>query len=142
MVGMYSGFIGGFGPVEVGIFVLIVALAGGYWVYRNSRRRDDPIEWYWIIGIVALFLFGIIPGLIGIYLYLRTRQAYEPHESSSTAPAATGDWLLGGVILFGTLFGGSVLGTVFTEYGQSGLLGFGVGAVVIFLTFSYLFYGR
>lgn len=140
---MFPGIIGGLGPLEVGLFLLIVALAGGYWVYRYSRRRDDPIEWYWIIGIVALFLFGIIPGLIGIYLYIKTKQQYEAVDSvAPTSQATAGNWSLGVLILLGTLLGGSVLGTIFVEFDLTGIIGFVVGALVIFLTFSYLFYGR
>lgn len=140
---MVSLLIGGLGPVEIGLFLILVAILGGYWVYRQSSQRSDPVEWYWIIGIAVLFLFGIIPGLVGIYLYLNTKRRYDTgDETTSTTTRPSSNWSIGVLILLGTLFSGSVVGTVFDELNFNGILGFAIGAVAVFLAFSYLFYGR
>lgn len=58
------------------VFVLIyipILFLIGRWVYRDAKARNSNWAWQWAIGIVVLFLAGLIPGLLGIIIYLLVR---------------------------------------------------------------------
>lgn len=140
---MIIGFMGGFGPVEIGLVLLFFSLLGAFWLYWYIQRQGEPIDWYWIIGIAILFLFGIIPGLVGIYLFIRTRKKYrDVSDSPPPAESPADDWQIGIFIFIATLFGGSLVATGFAEIDAPSIGGFVLGSVVVFLTLSYFFYGR
>lgn len=64
------------GAPELLITLLIIAVLAafvGRWVYRDARARGSDWAWQWAVGIVFLFLFGLVPGLLGIIIYLLVR---------------------------------------------------------------------
>lgn len=64
------------GAVELGIIILVVLLLAafaGRWVYRDAKQRGSDLAWQWAVGITILFLFGLVPGLLGIIIYLLIR---------------------------------------------------------------------
>lgn len=64
------------GAAELLIILIIVAiLAGivGRWVYRDARSRGSEWAWQWAVGIVILFLFGLVPGVLGLIIYILVR---------------------------------------------------------------------
>ena len=75
------------GAVELGILLLVILLLAGIvgrWVYRDARARDSDWAWQWAVGIVLLFLFGLVPGLLGIVIYLLVRgDRTEPTDDSA-----------------------------------------------------------
>lgn len=64
------------GAVELGVVLLIGLLLAafvGRWVYRDAKQRGSDWAWQWAVGIVILFLFGLVPGLLGVVIYLLVR---------------------------------------------------------------------
>lgn len=64
------------GGAELGILLLIVLLLAafvGRWIYHDAKRRGSDWAWQWAVGIVILFLVGLVPGLLGIIIYLLVR---------------------------------------------------------------------
>jgi hypothetical protein len=64
------------GVIEVVLILfvtLLLAVVVGGWVYSDAKARESESPWAWAIGIGLLFLLGLIPGLIGITLYLLVR---------------------------------------------------------------------
>lgn len=64
------------GGAELLIILLLLLLAFGLvgrWIYRDAKRRDSDWAWQWGVGIALLFLFGLIPGLLGVIIYLLVR---------------------------------------------------------------------
>ena len=52
------------------LFILVVAFAlVGRWVYRDAKKQGNPYAWQWGVGVGALFVAGLIPGLLGLVLY-------------------------------------------------------------------------
>ena len=54
------------------------------------------------------------------------------------------EWQTGALVLFGSVFSGFVLGAVLGRWlsAAAGMVGFVAGAVLAFLAFSYVRYGR
>lgn len=64
------------GAAELGILLLVILLLAavvGRWVYNDAKRRGSDWAWQWAVGIVLLFLLGIVPGLFGVIVYLLVR---------------------------------------------------------------------
>lgn len=64
------------GGTELFIILIIVLLLGlvvGRWVYRDAKKRGSDWAWQWAVGIVFLFLLGLVPGLLGVIIYLLVR---------------------------------------------------------------------
>jgi|GEM_PF-1306947 len=68
-----------------GVPVWLVALAVvsavgavGYFLFVELRRDHDAGEYHftWGVGVVALFLLGFAPGLVGLGLYLTVERDY------------------------------------------------------------------
>lgn len=137
------GFIGGLGPVELTVILLVFAVVGT--AYLLVLMRDEPIEWHWVIGIALLFLMGVIPGLVGVWLYLSTQSDEDGTAGESSVISST---LLGIVLLVGSILVGSVVATVADELAGADAPGwvpigvFLLGAVGTFVVASYLLYGR
>lgn len=54
--------------------VLLVAFGlVGRWIYRDARGRGSDWAWQWGVGISLLFLAGLVPGLLGVIVYLLVR---------------------------------------------------------------------
>ena len=58
------------------ILVLAFALVGR-WVYRDAKSRGSDWAWQWGVGIGLLFLFGLVPGLLGLLIYVTVRDDVE-----------------------------------------------------------------
>jgi hypothetical protein len=60
------------GPVLliITIVLLIAIVLIGRWVYRDAKRQGSGYAWLWGIGVAVLFLAGLVPGLLGLVLYL------------------------------------------------------------------------
>jgi hypothetical protein len=64
------------GAPELLILLLVLVVAFGLvgrWVYRDARSRGSEWAWQWGVGIAVLFLAGLVPGLLGILIYLVVR---------------------------------------------------------------------
>lgn len=55
------------------LIVLLLTAVVGRWVYRDARARGSDWAWQWAVGIVLLFLIGLVPGLLGVIVYLLVR---------------------------------------------------------------------
>lgn len=56
-------------------FLLLFIIFGliGRWVYRDAKSRGSDWAWQWGVGIALLFLAGLVPGLLGILIYVSVR---------------------------------------------------------------------
>lgn len=54
------------------IFFIVFGLIGR-WVYNDAKSRGSQWAWQWGVGIALLFLAGLVPGLLGIIIYLLVR---------------------------------------------------------------------
>lgn len=64
------------GGPELVILVLIFALLAvvvGRWVYRDARARGSDWAWQWAVGIIFLFFLGLVPGVLGVLVYVLVR---------------------------------------------------------------------
>ena len=64
------------GAPELVILFLVLAVAFGLigrWVYRDAKSRGSEWAWQWGVGIAVLFLAGLVPGLLGILIYVSVR---------------------------------------------------------------------
>ena len=53
--------------------ILIIVVLVGRWVYRDAKARGSKWAWQWGVGISVLFFFGLVPGLLGLVIYLLLR---------------------------------------------------------------------
>ena len=53
--------------------LLVLWATLGRWLYRDARSRGSEWAWQWGVGIAVLFLAGLVPGLLGILIYLVVR---------------------------------------------------------------------
>lgn len=74
------GFPGGVELLVVLLILLLVFGLVGRWVYRDAKRRGSEWAWQWGVGIALLFLAGLVPGLLGVVIYLLVR----PDEPAGT----------------------------------------------------------
>lgn len=63
------------GAVEflvIGLIALLLIVLPTVWVYRDAKRRgmNAPL---WAIAIAILLLFGLLPGLLGLAVYVWQR---------------------------------------------------------------------
>jgi len=64
------------GAPELLVVLLVLVVAFGLigrWVYRDARSRGSQWAWQWGVGIGVLFLAGLVPGLLGLLIYLVVR---------------------------------------------------------------------
>ncbi|WP_206537594.1 hypothetical protein [Natronolimnohabitans innermongolicus] len=64
--------------IEALVFILFVStillLLYGYlgrWIYRDAKKRGSDWAWQWAIGIPTMIIFGLIPGLLLLIIYLQ-----------------------------------------------------------------------
>jgi hypothetical protein len=65
------------GAPELLILLLILLIPGalvGYWVYRDAKQRRSEWAWQWGVVIALLFPAGLVPGLLGVIIYLLVRR--------------------------------------------------------------------
>ena len=55
------------------LVLLVVPLALAYWVYRDATNRGESRALAWSAVIFGLSLFWLVPGLLGVAIYLGTR---------------------------------------------------------------------
>ncbi|MDZ7701394.1 MAG: hypothetical protein U5J98_04625 [Halobacteriales archaeon] len=67
------GNAGGTNLVSVGVIVLIIAAVVAYWVYKDATGRGRDNAALWALGIGILTLLTLIGGLIGLGVYIYTR---------------------------------------------------------------------
>lgn len=140
------GLVGGLGPVELGIVLLVFATVGVLWLLVLGSRTDGEVDPTWVVGIGVLFLMGVLPGLVGLWLYLSTR-ADDGEDVTGTSPSGA-SLSLGLVIFFGCAFAGSIAASMVVELGWAGETGwvplgaFAGGAVLAFMAISFVLYGR
>ncbi|OYR39032.1 hypothetical protein DJ82_11395 [Halorubrum sp. Ib24] len=63
------------GPELLILLVVLLVVFGlvGRWVYRDAKSRGSDWAWQWGVGIGLLFLFGLVPGLLGLLIYVTVR---------------------------------------------------------------------
>ena len=64
------------GAPELVVILLVLVVAFGLigrWVYRDEKSRGSEWAWQWGVGIAVLFLMGLVPGLLGILIYVTVR---------------------------------------------------------------------
>lgn len=69
------------GPELLIIFLILFIVLGliGRWVYRDAKSRGSDWAWQWGVGIAFLFLAGLVPGLVGMLIYVLVRgERVEP----------------------------------------------------------------
>ena len=59
--------------ISAGALILILAAVLGYWVYKDAtgRGRDNAV--LWAIAITVLTLLTLVGGLVGLAVYIYTR---------------------------------------------------------------------
>ncbi len=67
------GVPGGMELLVVLLVLLLVFGLVGRWIYRDAKRRGSEWAWQWGVGISLLFLAGLVPGLLGVVIYLLVR---------------------------------------------------------------------
>jgi hypothetical protein len=78
LIPLFPGLPGGAELLTFFVLIIIpILFLIGRWVYHDATARGSEWAWQWGVGIAILFLFGLIPGLLGliIYLLLRGEQA-------------------------------------------------------------------
>lgn len=51
-------------------FIFLVIFIGvGLWVYFDAKKTNTKLAWQWATGIVILFHFGIVPGILLLAIY-------------------------------------------------------------------------
>jgi membrane protein YdbS with pleckstrin-like domain len=77
-----------FGPIPGGPELLIISLVFliplgvGAWVYYDATKHDVQYAPAWALGVTALFLAWIIPGVLGFFVYI-----YYREKTAHTSPA-------------------------------------------------------
>lgn len=64
------------GGVELLVLLVVFALIGvlvGTWIYRDATDRGSAWAWQWAVGILLLFVVGLVPGVVGVVAYLLVR---------------------------------------------------------------------
>ncbi|WP_049985340.1 hypothetical protein [Halobellus rufus] len=63
------------GPELLILFLVLLVVFGlvGRWVYRDAKSRGSDWAWQWGVGVALLFLAGLVPGLLGILIYVTVR---------------------------------------------------------------------
>ncbi|WP_123623967.1 hypothetical protein [Halorubrum sp. CSM-61] len=63
------------GPELLILLLILFVVFGlvGRWVYRDAKSRGSDWAWQWGVGIALLFLAGLVPGLLGILIYVTVR---------------------------------------------------------------------
>lgn len=64
---------GGIELLVILLIILLLAAVVGRWIYRDAKSRGSDWAWQWAVGIVILFLVGLVPGLLGVVIYLLIR---------------------------------------------------------------------
>ena len=74
------------GPELLIIFLILAIVFGivGRWIYRDAKARGSEWAWQWGVGVALLFLMGIVPGLLGVLIYVTVRG--DRIEESSASP--------------------------------------------------------
>lgn len=73
LIPLFPGIPGAMELIVFFVFVYIpILFLVGRWVYRDAKARNSNWAWQWAVGIVVLFA-GLIPGLLGIIIYLLVR---------------------------------------------------------------------
>lgn len=64
---------GGGSLISAGVLVLLIAAVLGYWVYKDAtgRGRDNAV--LWAVAITVLTLLTLVGGLVGLAVYIYTR---------------------------------------------------------------------
>jgi hypothetical protein len=55
------------------LVIIVIPILVGNWVYRDSKARGSKRAWQWGVGIAVLLFLGLVPGLVGLVLYLVVR---------------------------------------------------------------------
>jgi hypothetical protein len=60
------------GPEILIILVVLLIAFGliGRWVYRDAKKQGSAYAWQWGVGVGVLFIAGLVPGLLGLLLYV------------------------------------------------------------------------
>ncbi|PAU84297.1 hypothetical protein CK500_07670 [Halorubrum salipaludis] len=63
------------GPELLILLLILLVVFGlvGRWVYRDAKSRGSDWAWQWGVGVALLFLAGLVPGLLGILIYVTVR---------------------------------------------------------------------
>ena len=63
------------GPELLILLVILLVVFGlvGRWVYRDAKSRGSDWAWQWGVGIGLLFFVGLVPGLLGLLIYVTVR---------------------------------------------------------------------
>jgi hypothetical protein len=67
------------GPELLILVVVVLVVFGlvGRWVYRDAKSRGMDWAWQWGVGVGLLFLFGLVPGLLGVLIYVSVRDEVD-----------------------------------------------------------------
>ena len=60
------------------VIATILASAFAVWIYRDATARGSAYPREWAVGLVVLFLAGVLPGLVGLGAYLWVRGERRP----------------------------------------------------------------
>lgn len=72
---MYAPLQGPMGPVAPELLVVAllvtvaVAVAGGYWVYKDATRRGSDSAALWAVVVGGAFLLGLLFGVVALAAY-------------------------------------------------------------------------
>ena len=58
--------------IVVAILAIVFGLVGR-WVYKDAKARGSDWAWQWGVGVGFLFLLGLVPGLLGMLIYISVR---------------------------------------------------------------------
>lgn len=71
------------GAPELLIVLIILLIPGalvGWWVYRDAKERGSGWAWQWGVVVALLFPAGLVPGLLGVIIYLLLRRDHPDSQ--------------------------------------------------------------
>lgn len=88
---MYSlplqGPMGPMGPIDPTILaiafvvVLAVAVAAGYWVYKDASRRGSDSPGLWAVIVGGAFVLGFLFGIVALIVYVVVGRPDAPERT-------------------------------------------------------------
>ena len=84
---MYAPLQGPMGPVPPELLIvallvtLAVAVAGGYWVYKDATRRGSDSAALWAAVVGGAFLLGLLFGIVALIAYFVVGRPDAPERT-------------------------------------------------------------
>lgn len=84
---MYVPLQGPMGPIAPELLIaallvtVAVAVAGGYWVYKDATRRGSDSAALWAVIVGGAFLLGLLFGIVALIAYFVVGRPDAPERT-------------------------------------------------------------